>query len=314
MPRLCNTCLKAMDRFLGDFSAAIDGLLGQKRTAHARKQSRSEGGKGPADGRNMTEHDDEWVTDLVKGVATVVATKNAERFQAVERRVDALEVAKAEYESKHAALQQKQEEQATIIAELQRQLAASAGHPGGSQTSRSESVPWELRTAAIIGSLGWDVPDLDLLAAARDVLQRAGVDGATWEAVHPGCRPGGKGSTVTLLFKDPNDLSIARAKVRALACRRTGARSAVWLDAQKTRAELRPSRQMRALVEATKTVLGTKAGEQEVTRDDRVRTVSINGVASAFLKHSSLVWTTAGCALLDEGDRDWITALVEGTQ
>ena len=85
----------------------------------------------------------------------------------------------------------------------------------GSGRSIGSMVDREHRTAATMGSLGWDCTEVQVVARAKDALQRAGIPEEDYTGLAPLFRPGGTGSSAELHFATPAKLQIARARVRA---------------------------------------------------------------------------------------------------
>ena len=50
----------------------------------------------------------------------------------------------------------------------------------GGAAAESQDLPYEARTIAVIGNLGWDEPEEVLLSRAKQTLDLARVDGGTW--------------------------------------------------------------------------------------------------------------------------------------
>ena len=102
-------------------------------------------------------------------------------------------------------------------------------------------TPYELRTIAVIGNLGWDSPSSELMDRAKKVLADAGVSGETYSNLCAITFKGDKGSSVQLCFQNPSLLQHASLAVRALRQSFSEERF-VYLDVRKEQAERRPAR------------------------------------------------------------------------
>ena len=87
--------------------------------------------------------------------------------------------------------------------------SAPPGLPG---TDVAPSIPRDQRRDARLGSLGWDLSGPEVMARARDVLQRSGVDENIFEAMAPSSR--GKSSSVDIMFKNARDLTISSMQIK----------------------------------------------------------------------------------------------------
>ena len=101
----------------------------------------------------------------------------------------------------------------------------------------SASIPCESRTHATIGGFQWNTAGTELTRLATDLLQKAGVPDKDYRHMHAARD---LGSTVSLVFHSPAKLQEARLAIRCLG--HTHGEPVLWLDASKTRDELRPAR------------------------------------------------------------------------
>ena len=172
------------------------------------------------------------------------------------------------------------------------------------------------RTAARMGGLGFDTPELELIVRAKAALNAAGVDPETYQGLAPACRPGGVGSACELHFREPDELALARSLLRvAMHKVEDGAQTAVWLDVQKTREELKPARRVKSLHQSIKDALFDQEKQQvPCTFDQRTRSVSVRGARAAYMKGEEVKWTAVGVACLPEESREWIATVVEATR
>ena len=149
--------------------------------------------------------------------------------------------------------------------------AADTGLP----RTRDPRTPYEQRTEFMIGNLGWDLEDGELLARGKQVLTTFAGDPSLHTELHA---PWSPGSIVCGVVWASTELQFARFKVAgAKICFTSGHK--VWLDAAKTREELRPSRfceRMQEWLQAADVeacgshVWDCHKGRKRVSRDDKV--------------------------------------------
>ena len=310
---------KAFAKWFSDLEVALGGVCkDQKRSRdeRTRKAQRSEAGKGRSD-TTLTEEDSAWVTELVGSVATMMAKKTDERLSAVEGRVDVHDVMLAEVQKQ---LEEEKKERAALVAEIAQlrkkvEAAPAAAARSAARGSRDARPPEE-RTAARLGGLGWDTPELELVVRAKAALDAAAVDSSTYQGLSPACRPGGKGSACELHFSTPDALALARSLIRVAQHKATqSSPTCVWLDVQKSREELRPSRCVKNLHEFTEICMKEVDASAVVTYDQRTRSVSIKGVRAAYLtSEQQVMWTSVGEACLADEKRAWVDSIVHNTR
>ena len=146
-----------------------------------------------------------------------------------------------------------------LVQEIKDELTAAQHAPTSparsASSTGSSSQPAGPRTFAILGGLGWDIPELQLLTIAKKVLLDAGVPEDRWTAMSPACRRGGCGSMVELKFLIQDDLEDAKLRLRCATGEvLVGAKSLPWLDYKKTREERRPTRVLRCAFDVLKTI------------------------------------------------------------
>ena len=138
-----------------------------------------------------------------------------------------------------------------ILAEQALAAIGAAGPPPGLPGIASGSsqaggqlpyeTPYELRTHAVMGGLGWDESAERLMEKAVSTLTKAGVDTATFSAVTAIVSRNNEGSTVQLVFRTSQELASAKLQVRSAACKGWNDKN-IWLDAKKSRTEMKPAR------------------------------------------------------------------------
>lgn len=142
------------------------------------------------------------------------------------------------------AAQRRKSEEAERQEKMKKEFEeARRGQPAaaGSRRGGAEDIPVERRTLARMGGIGWDTPSEELQRRAEEVLQLAKVEHLTVEVALVTGRSG-DGSTAQVLFVSPEGLMQAKMAIKRLNKRYDDVRREVWLDVQKTAAELRPGR------------------------------------------------------------------------
>lgn len=180
--------------------------------------------------------------------------------------------------SKHEAALQQLTQRVAAAEQAAREAAFSASTSSASAapTSEAQSVPWERRQLAILGSLGWDESLAELVRRAQECLQEAAVPRKSWSQMAPIAPANGRGSSVEIWFVVPESLQEARLAMRALGKSYIAGRT-VWLDARRDRAESAPVRATHRLAEALQ-----EGGAQNVTKDVSGRSIKVAGVRFAY--------------------------------
>jgi len=321
-PKL-STMSDFISRWMSDLQTVLTRSIDEQKQQRPSKTSRGATGKG-AD-TTLGEKEQEWVSSLVVDVVTVAARHSAQRFAEVEEKFQAVSARADGVDERIRAL----EEKASRVDDLIRQLGeqgqqlevlkraqpatptpcASASSASGS--SHVSGTPMDQRTAALLGNVGWDLQDLQLVLRATKALTDAQVDSQHWQGMEATCRPGGTGSAVTLHFRDNRSLLVAKAKIRSLGLTLPGAKGQLFLDIQKTWEERKPARELRALQELVVEALAPEIAADRVSIDHRTRSLSINGARSAFIGKGVAYWTPVGEAMLKDAQRMYIKAVVD---
>ena len=191
--------------------------------------------------------------------------------------------------------------------------AGSASSPG-SRSSYGGAPAIGPRTVALLGGLGWDVDELQLIVNAKKVLNEQGVDETTYGAVSPACRHGGQGSMVEVKFVSHEALLEARMRVRNYEEKFERAKTGPWLDVKKTHEERRPTRALRTGFEIL-CDSGQKEGieKSDMTIQVQYRAISIRCVKVLYLdRDGDVIWTAAGESLVSEPTRELVARVVAG--
>jgi hypothetical protein len=199
------------------------------------------------------------------------------------------------------------------VADAQKVKEGAQQGQGGSSTGKimhAPATPYEQRTVARIGSLGWDTEKKVLQERALAVLKDAGVDPQTYTALVPVCGRSGKGSAAELLFRTPAGLQAARLQVRSLG-REFDAGKPSWLDAKKERAELKPARVIHRIAEVLQEFENNRDDKGEVKKDTIGKTVSVSGHRACFTLNGSLKWSAWAVARYPQSELEWAQAFAE---
>ena len=143
------------------------------------------------------------------------------------------------------------------IADIRRQVeAATLG-------AAEADVPYENRTLAIMGNLGFDTGADVLEQRCQALLHECGLGPEHFSGVASTRRE--SGSACEIVFASPQLLSQTRVKIKAL--RKTSqTRRTVWLDVKKTRSELKPGRMTHRVHEVLEIFEGERTGESQPVR------------------------------------------------
>ena len=215
--------------------------------------------------------------------ATVVATANVARLTALETRVpDTVNT------------QELQEGLAAMNARMAiREAADAARGPGGNGGNDNNATPpYENRTLARIGNLGWDsTPEL-LKERFAEIMTLVNILPAEYDipvAPHRG------GSHVDVQFASSEILQ--RGKLRAMNLNKSymgpeGIRPRyVWIDARKTRDEMRPARLTHRAHKFLETIIGTKFQGTAVEKDIMGKRVKVANKVVCFSLRGELQLT-----------------------
>ena len=143
------------------------------------------------------------------------------------------------------------------------EAAASSSNAGG---QRTYETPYELRTHAVLGGLGWDESAERLMEKASSTLTKAGVDTATFSAVTAIVSRNNEGSTVQMVFRTAGELAAAKLLVRAALCRGWSDKN-IWLDAKKSRTEMKPARLVHRIAQVLQDFEDGRADKQQIEKN-----------------------------------------------
>ena len=274
------------------FSAVTASLEGTKKEVRGKRQRNSPGGA--STGRSSEQQETSLnstqiseVSELIQGgmngLAQVVGTK----LQQVNERLDKVEKVQAEEKDKVG----KHTESIKALEDKFQQLSTSAGSAATQQTPQQhQSLPLELRCHAVIGGLGYDTPADTLIERAKQLLEEARIPVDSYYDIK--ALRSGPGSMCEVYFKEAGTLTKAKWAVSSLAKRLHGDKPA-WLDAKKTKMELRPARMVHRACEVLQSFEDSKPDKVILTKNMVDKKILRSGVAIGASRYGKWVWTSA---------------------
>ena len=248
----------------------------------------------------------EWLSTFVGGAVQASATSMA---QAVHHRFTVVETTQALQQEQLADLTQRMaaletsggsqshlqtqvREDITILqTQVQQIRSVEPSLEGGQRPQQSTSeMPREMRTHAVIGSLGWNLNETQILERAREVLSAAQVkegDDFTHLSV-----PRTPGSLAELFFS--NGIALAKAKVAVRNQRKKYVENReVWLDTKKSEKELKPSKTIHRLQRVLTDFELAKPEQQRIvfTKNMMLREIKAGEVPMGRLHFGKWRWT-----------------------
>lgn len=144
----------------------------------------------------------------------------------------------------------------------------------------AQSIPYELRTVARIGNLGFETPSIEIETRAKSILSEAGITPDMYLGLSDVRQ---KGSLAELAFHDPNNLQKARLAIHAMSKSFVDGKF-VWLDVKKTSQELKPTRIMHRITEYLEEVEKANGRNAVITKfpGDRKIKVDDNKEGSSY--------------------------------
>jgi len=180
------------------------------------------------------------------------------------------------------------------------------GVPSGFSAPRV-SIPFEHRTVATIGNLGWDDNEQTILARAKEVLSKAGVAESDYTGL---CATRRKGSTADLCFTSAPLLQQAKMTLRSIKLKYHGDKP-VWLDAKKTREELRPARVVHRITELIQEAESGKPDPMHVEKFLNGKYVKVGDERAGFTCRGAWMWTQWARNRYEQEFRDMAKAYAE---
>ena len=220
-------------------------------------------------------------------------------------RLSAMETRNPDTISTQALKEAMESMDARIAANEQRQTVASSS----GAASSSGDMPYERRTLVRVGNLGWDCDAITL--CERFTTFMAAIEILPSEYDKP-VAPHRGGSHVDVLFDHPN--TVAKGKLRALAKQYSfGAeddphRKKVWIDAKKTREEMRPARIIHRSHAFLETLIKESHPNISVIKDLIGKRVLIAGKPLCFSLRGELKCTAEISKWIDGSQQEQLTA------
>ena len=145
---------------------------------------------------------------------------------------------------------------------------------------------------------------------ARVALQDAGVSSEVWSGLAAVTSRAGAGNSCELIFADSTKLQEAKLLVRNLARVCCGDRP-VWLDAGKTRTELRAARVIHRVHEVVAEIEAAKADPGVVVKHLNGKFVTVGQTKACYTLQGKVRWTPWAVTRYTSEERDWATAYAE---
>jgi hypothetical protein len=218
-----------------------------------------------------------------------------ERFQTIEKHAATVDDRLSKLENKETSsidithapeiidiTQQLQAMKAKVEASASAAASTSAHHHG--------EVPYESRTLAIMGNLGFDTPADELEERCKTLLQELGFSQEHWSGIACTRRDGG--SACEVVFASPILLQQARLKLKSKRKQFIDGRT-VWLDAKKTRSELRPNRMTHRIHEMLEQFEAEQDEIKIVVKNLNTKDVKTGGALMGFCRANAWQWTKA---------------------
>ena len=314
---------------LHDIAAGVDKWLvtgtGSSPVPKRSKRSERGGEHSPAPEAAFSESQSEWLRTAMRGALTHFGSVVEERFVALEGKVDALADLRQRNEclEKHVLeikqdtaksleeLRQRLDQQATVPPTMP-ESANTALDPAASSTRLAPAgaicTPYELRTVARIGNLGWNTEPGVIRDRAAAILTDAGVPADSWSGL---CSTSAKpGSSAELVFRDPSALQAARLKVKSLQRMIEGDR-VVWLDAKRDRSEMRPARLTHRAFEALQDLGAERIGDKPFVKNIKGKFITLSGRRIGFSLRGDWKWTPEAVEFFGRDILDIVTSYAE---
>ena len=172
---------------------------------------------------------------------------------------------------------------------VKEQASSAPLSPAGSSIkSAASSVPYEQRTQATLGCLGWDTPADQLVQRGEQVLGDCGYKKPDhYTAISCPRRDGG--SLCHVHFSSATVLQEAKLKVRTLSKVYHQERQ-VWLDASKSREELAPNRYLHRMATHLELLQNMKQDPEPVIKNVPTKTMTIGGVLIGYASSAGWTW------------------------
>ena len=155
---------------------------------------------------------------------------------------------------------------------------------------------------ATLGSLGWDLSEQEALDKAREVLDRAHINPATWSNLST--ERENRLSNVMMEFGNAKQLLDASKMVRSAQIRMPGATSNAWIDVKKTPEQLRPGRWCRRAERWMKNALMNHPETLEVQADMRKKVLIVRGQEIGAPGKADWIWWPNARTFLTDNELD----------
>jgi hypothetical protein len=227
-------------------------------------------------------------------------------------KIDSLEI---QVKQMQATISEMQTENASFATKIDTASTAASAAIASQSSSTPQfahaSTPYEMRTVARIGNLGWDTDEKILMERALELLGKANITQDMYTGLSASIGRSGTGSAAELCFYQSQKLQTARMAIKALRCEFSAGRVA-WLDAKKERAEMKPARVVHRLADFLQDIENTREEKFEVEKVMNGKFVKINGQRVGFTLRGEWQWTAWACSRYSVETMEMAKAYAEG--
>ena len=182
--------------------------------------------------------------------------------------------------------------------------SVAQGASAGSATVPTQpftGIPYEQRTIARIGCLGWDDKSDVIMRRAKEVLEKANVPEADYRSLHAVRRE--KGSQAELIFCSHDALQKAKTAVRASNTSFVQSKF-VWLDVAKDRSETRPALIIHRMADYLADVEAGMESPLPVDRQVPGKYVKVGSERAGYTLNGAWVWSRWAMTRYSEDQRN----------
>ena len=172
------------------------------------------------------------------------------------------------------------------------QSAASPAQLPQAPRAVSTDLPYEQRTVARVGNVGWDTPAKTLVERAQGLVRDAQVPIESHGPIVAAVGRKATGSACEIVFKTPADVQDARVRVDHLH-RAFGddPEKCAWLDAKTTKEEFALGAKLRKLRETVSDLEDARPDKQRVAVRYGPRAIRVGDQLVCWIADAGLEWT-----------------------
>ena len=243
-------------------------------------------------------------------------TEVAQLSQKISELTSKLEVVQSQAANAESMLTGRLAEAEKAVEEVASQVTArGSGSPPGLAAigaTAAHELPYESRTTAMLGGLGWDNKGCELLTEANRILSLAGVLSTSYEGLSAMVNRADEGSAAALVFHSAKELQKTKLLVRAANA--TGLQGKlVWLDARKTRLEMKPARVIHRAAQMLSDFEGNRVqgGELLVNKNMAAKFLFNTNGRILYTLRGKVLWAPEGLARYDAEQRNIVEGFAE---